>query len=399
MAQQQKTQGGRSTPRDNRSDDSRQRMAAGDLPAKIEAYKASILTPERRNELTRVIPQHVAKDLFERNLGYALQKETRLLSMSLTLVFAEVAKLTGLGLILDPHLGEAYVIVAWDGRLRAEVPQGRVGYRGLMKIARGSDEIGIIYASEVCAHDLFKEQRGSHKNLVHEPKTFSPNRGEIIGYYAHVTYREPGNPVDFECMDIEDVHRIRNRSDGYKAFQEEKISKTPWVDDEVEMAKKTVIRRLCKRLPQSPDLTMALKIEDEAEFQHLQDITPTPGAKLIAPRPVQQQLEHQRQETVETKAQPDREREPAREEHRDQPAQEQQKPKQQAQQKPAAQQVAFDPTTFFRKVEDAYRAAKTEAEVAAVWPKLIVPHSDDLMPLDLDELGNMRDEALERVRG
>ncbi|MGH6793080.1 MAG: LAGLIDADG family homing endonuclease, partial [Methyloceanibacter sp.] len=55
----------------------------------------------------------------------------------------------------------------------------------------------------------------------------------------------------------------------------------------------TVIRRLCKRLDQSPELTEALKIEDEAEFPSMRDITPpserrappAPKPQLVAPSP------------------------------------------------------------------------------------------------------------------
>jgi recombination protein RecT len=398
-----------------RQDDRQQQPRSG-VPQRIEAYKAGILSQEHRNELARVIPRHVPQDLFERNLGYALAREPRLITMEPTLVFHEVAKLTALSLLLDPHFGEAYIIIAYDGRLKTEVPQGRVGYRGLMKLAKQSGEIGIIYASEVCEHDVFKETRGDDKRLVHEPDSFG-QRGAIVGYYSHVTYRTGAK--DHETMTLEDVHKIRNRSDGWKAFQADKIRSTPWGTDENEMAKKTVIRRLCKRLPQSPDLAAALKLEDAAEFSEMRDVTPRP--RLIAPPSSQQRaaLAHQPQESVDVDARPQQEREavPAetsQPEHEEkatakrqsapqtggkaQPVQDspggQDAAPEPAQDKPKGKAAEPEPEPFnsdavTTATMKALHAAKDdEAKLDHVWETQALPHKEDFEAFDWTELEN-----------
>src|SRR5262249_9481593 len=71
---------------------------------------------------------------------------------------------------------------------------------------------------------------------------------------------------DFDVMTVRDCQGIRDRSDAWKAFRDNKIKSTPWSTDEIEMSKKTVLRRLLKRQPQSPELAEAIKIEDEADF-------------------------------------------------------------------------------------------------------------------------------------
>src|SRR5205085_716082 len=104
------------------------------------------------------LPSHIKFDRFERGLTNAVMQNPKLLLCDPRLVFREVAKLVGLGLVLDPQLGEAYLFPA-----RGNEPQARVGYRGLMKLARQSGEIAIIYPHEVCANDHFEVSLGTGK--------------------------------------------------------------------------------------------------------------------------------------------------------------------------------------------------------------------------------------------
>lgn len=228
---------------------------------RVDNFVGQIMTRDRRDAVLASLPAHVKPERFERNLVVAVQNHPKLLNCDAQLVFNEVAKAAALGLYLDPALGEAYLITGWSGALRCEVPQLRMGYRGLIKLGRQSGEIATVYAHEVCANDRFQALLGTEKQLVHEPD-YMRDRGPVVMYYAVVKYRD-GVTVDFEPMSIEAIHEIRDRSDGYRAFMDGKIKSTPWATDEGEMAKKTVLRRLMKRLPQSPEIGEALRIEDE----------------------------------------------------------------------------------------------------------------------------------------
>src|SRR5690606_10624394 len=149
--------------------------------------------------------------------------------------------------------------------------------RGLIKLGRQSGEISMIYAHEVHANDVLDVDQGAEKKLVHKPNLFG-DRGPLVGYYAVVKYKD--GDFDFEPLTIAQAHKIRDRSDGWKAFQAGKIKSTPWATDEEEMAKKTAIRRLTKRVPQSPELAEAIRIEDAAEHSD-----GTAAAALTPPRP------------------------------------------------------------------------------------------------------------------
>ena len=53
---------------------------------------------------------------------------------------------------------------------------------------------------------------------------------------------------------MREIHKIRDRSDGWRAFKGNKIRSTPWSEFEGEMARKTVLSRLLKRVPMSANV-------------------------------------------------------------------------------------------------------------------------------------------------
>lgn len=226
----------------------------------VDAYRAQVLPPEKLHTLG--LPRHVSPERFERNLANALMQNPDLLKFDPRLTFREVSKAAALGLLLDPQLGEAYLILGWNEKAGRQEPQLRVGYRGLIKLARQSGEVKGLYAHEVHANDEFICILGDKKSLHHKPDVFG-DRGPVVGYYAVALFKD--GLSDFEPMSVPQVHGVRNRSNGWKAFTAGKIKSTPWSTDEVEMGKKSAIRRLQKRLPQSPELAEAIRIEDEAE--------------------------------------------------------------------------------------------------------------------------------------
>lgn len=237
---------------------------------RVDAFVGDVMPKDRRETLLASLPAHVKPERFERNLVVAVQNHPKLLGCDPQAVFNEVAKAAALGLYLDPTLGEAYLITGWSGAAKALVPQLRLGYRGLIKLGRQSGEIASVYAHAVHENDMFKALMGTEQMLVHEPD-YMRERGEVVLYYAVVKYRD--GTVDFEPMSIADIHTIRDRSDGYRAWLDKKISSTPWATDEGEMAKKTVLRRLMKRLPQSPEIGDALQIEND-DFREVRTVEP-----------------------------------------------------------------------------------------------------------------------------
>lgn len=263
-------------------------------PTQLERVLGEVLPAERRDEFYRVLPRHISPERFERAVANVLMNTPEMLAADPRLIFREISKVVGLGLMLDPQLGEAYLILGWNAKTRQKEPQVRIGYKGLIKLAKQSGEILNIYAREVHEKDEIECLQGDENRLIHKPRLFT-DRGPVVGYYAVVKLRN--GEIDFEPMSVQQIHEIRNRSDGWKAYSEGRIKSTPWSTDEGEMSKKTVLRRLQKRLTQSPDLAAATAIEDSAEFSAFDrgrsDAPPPPPRRQVQQQRPQQVIEHQ----------------------------------------------------------------------------------------------------------
>jgi recombination protein RecT len=347
-------------------------MNAVVIRSPVEDYADAVLPPDRLVDIAKSLPAHIKPAVFHRNLLNVLMNNPDLMKHETGYIFREVSKAAGLGLLLDPILGEAYMIDAYDYKTKRKLPQLRVGYRGLMKLARQSGTISQIYAHEVCANDFVKCRLGSDKDLIHEPVLFS-DRGPVVGYYAVVRFND--GTFDFEAMSREQTMTIRDRSDAYKAFKSGLIKSTPWTTDEDEMSKKTAIRRLAKRLPQSSEMAEALRIEDAAEFHDPERALALPTRRAPPPPPADiPQIEH---------ATPEKAPDKGAEQKTDAPRR--------APPPPTTPQPASDDLpTDFAGIRIAYEAegrkAKTEEDLNAAWDLYVESHYDRMMPHEQETL-------------
>lgn len=137
-----------------------------------------------------------------------------------------------LGLEPNGPLGHAYII-----------PYGNtcnlvLGYKGLIDLARRSGDVQAIVAHEVCQNDDFKFDFGTGELPSHTFDLTKP-RGNMIAVYAIAKFKD--GSYHFDLMTKAEVDQIRNLSKAKNS--------TPWAEHYVEMAKKTVIRRIAKYLP------------------------------------------------------------------------------------------------------------------------------------------------------
>lgn len=113
-----------------------------------------------------------------------------------------------------------------------------IGYRGLCALARRTGKVIRLEARCVFSKDIFKIEYGHSQQLIHRPHLGS-DRGEITCCYALGELK--GGSVQLEVMTRVQIDKIRARSRAG--------DNGPWKTDYEEMARKTVLRRLCKYLP------------------------------------------------------------------------------------------------------------------------------------------------------
>lgn len=129
-------------------------------------------------------------------------------------------------------------------------------YYGLLKLVRQAKEIASVDAQLVHEFDHCDWAMGSAPFVTHRPSPPS-KRGKVIGVYAIAHWRESNAPPLVEWMWTEEVEAIRNGSPGKNS--------DPWKYHWGEMARKTVLRRICKRLPKSEKVDRAVYLSDRDE--------------------------------------------------------------------------------------------------------------------------------------
>jgi len=200
------------------------------------------LITQMKPEIARALPNQMNPDRMAR-IALTCVRQTPALARCTPESFLG-ALLTASQLGLEPGpTGEAYLVPY--GTVCTFVP----GYRGLIKLARNSRQLRDIWAEVVYENDHFKYTLGLDRNLIHEPAT--GDRGKPVSVYAAAELIDGAKP--FIVMTTAEVEAIRARS---KAGRN-----GPWVTDWAAMAKKTVVKQLCKWLPLSAEVAAATALD------------------------------------------------------------------------------------------------------------------------------------------
>lgn len=208
---------------------------------------------------------------FEREAGFAIQIVTandyamRVAMDNRQSVINAVTNVAAIGISLNPAKRQAY-LVPRDGKICLDI-----SYMGLLDLAISSGSIMWGQAELVYEQDRF-ELNGFDKPPLHNRNPFAKDRGPVVGVYVVVKTRD-GDYLT-TCMSIDEVYDIRDRSSAWKAWVEKK-KKCPWVTDEGEMTKKTVIKRAYKLWPKTDRLDTAVHFLNTEGGEGLADISNT----------------------------------------------------------------------------------------------------------------------------
>lgn len=163
-----------------------------------------------------------------------------------------IINVAAIGITLNPAMKLAY-LVPRDGGVCLDI-----SYMGLMHLAMQSGSIRWGQCEIVYKNDNFKRV-GVGQAPLHECDEFG-ERGDPVGAYCVVKTSDG----DFltETMSKKDIEAIRDRSQGWKAYKK-KGAQTPWVTDELEMWRKTVVKRGSKYWPKVERLDKAIEYLNE----------------------------------------------------------------------------------------------------------------------------------------
>lgn len=231
----------------------------------IESMRGTLkqMTPE----FQAALPPQIPVEKFIRTTLTAVQMNPELLQADRRSLLGACMKAAQDGLLLDGREAAPVIFRTKEGPKVQYMPM--VG--GILKKIRNSGELASISAQVVYEKDHFDYELGDDERIVHKP-FLGEDRGKPIACYAIAKTKD--GAIYREVMSVADVEKVRSSSRA--------SNNGPWVQWWDEMARKTVIRRIAKRLPSSADLDQVLENDNEAvgfvqvERKDPINITPAP---------------------------------------------------------------------------------------------------------------------------
>lgn len=212
---------------------------------------------QQEAELRKMLPPSIPSDKFIRTVQTAITLNPDLAEADKNSVLSSCMKAAADGLVLDGREAALtiYNVKQKDGSWK-KMAQYIPMVAGVIKRVRNSGEVARLNAFVVYENDLFKRTLGLDPTLVHEPNDDDP--GAPKGAYAVCLFKD--GTSDFEFMSFKQIEGIRARSKAGESG--------PWKTDWSEMARKTVIRRLAKRLPVDSDIARVVeRIDEDYDFK------------------------------------------------------------------------------------------------------------------------------------
>ncbi len=234
----------------------------------IEAMRGTLV--KMQPEFQAALPPQIPVEKFIRTTLTAVQMNPELLGADRRSLLGACMKAAQDGLLLDGREAAPVIFRTKEGPKVQYMPM--VG--GILKKIRNSGELASISAHVVYSNDQFEYELGDNENIIHKP-FLGEDRGKPIAVYAVAKTKD--GAIYREVMSVADVDKVRQASRAKDAG--------PWVQWWDEMAKKTVIRRMAKRLPSSADVDQVLASDNEAsgfvqiERREAINITPMPEAQ------------------------------------------------------------------------------------------------------------------------
>ena len=254
-------------------------MSSQIVPIREKNATVKSMIVEYKDQMETALQGQVKIDVFLNAIFSCVQKTPALLDCTPRSLMNAVVELSQLGL-LPGVLGQAFLVPFRNNKTGKTEVQLIIGYKGLLKLCRNSGEIATVSSNVVYSNEAFVCHHGTEPKLAHEPVLeLGADRGKFKAVYAIA--RLKNGETQFEVMTKADIEKIRARSKAKDGG--------PWQSDYEEMARKSVLRRLCKTLPASEKLHEAVALDELASAGVAQELNvidlPEDDAPALPPGP------------------------------------------------------------------------------------------------------------------
>ena len=223
----------------------------------------ALQAPASLQQLALALPRHLNAERFARVAITEVRRNPDLLACDAASFMGALVQAAQLGLDIGSGLGHAYLIPFQNNKTGKKDVQLIIGYRGLIELVRRSGLVRRLSAHVVYAGDTFDYSFGTDEFIRHVP-CGETAFAKITHAYAIAEFKDGARQM--EVMQRREIDAIRDRGRRNKV----------WDSDYSEMARKTLIRRICKFLPISPEIADAMTIENEADNNFMTPPRPDP---------------------------------------------------------------------------------------------------------------------------
>lgn len=217
-------------------------------PAPKQTVNQLVLS--QRAQIQMALPKHMSPDRMLRIAMTEIRKNPELGVCDPMSFLGAIIQASQLGLEPGSALGHAFLVPFNNKKKGVKEVQLITGFKGFIELARRSGQVSSLSARLVHEKDTFKFEYGDDEKITHVP-TSEAAHGPITWCYAIARFKDGG--VQREVMSRAQLEEHKGRySKGNPV----------WDTDFDEMCRKTLIRRIAKYLPLSPELVRAIELDD-----------------------------------------------------------------------------------------------------------------------------------------
>lgn len=237
---------------------------------KPSSWMMTVQAPRFSEEVKKVAPRHLTPARFVRIAITAATRSPNLAACDPQTVLQSLMSLARMGVEADGR--RAYLLPFWNSKRNCFECQPLVSYMGLIELALRSGHYASITSHVVCVGDDFLWDRGE---VVRHRVDFSSPRGDPYAAYAIATTKDGHRTYD--VMSKAEILAVKKRSRAK--------DNGPWQTDEMEMWRKTAVRRLSKYLLMSDEFRDALEADEDERVTVDTSSTPEADPEPAAEEP------------------------------------------------------------------------------------------------------------------
>ncbi len=231
-----------------------------------------------KGSISAVLPKHLTPERMTMIAYTAMQRTPKLLETTRESIIGSIMTASMLGLEPSGPLGHGALIPYWNGRAKCFECQFQPMYQGLLELGRRSGFILSVQLRSVRVGDKYSYRYGLRPDLIHEPLqgegADDPDR-KVTNIYCVIDLIGGGQQWDQMSWE-EGIAHGRRFSPSWDFEKNAFKPDSAWATDTEAMISKTVLKKVLKLCPKSPEMAAALLGDDGAERGRTVKMVKTP---------------------------------------------------------------------------------------------------------------------------